>query len=211
MPDTALESTLSQFVLERACLLVFVTNRQGHILQANQYAENVTGRELAGGTLSDVIVDFAGKFTLEPLREEETPSMWSVTTTTGLPKTFNFHFIDHGERVISIGEHNHRDSEVLEANLIHLNREVGNMNRDLQKRTAELERLHEEKNRFIGIAAHDLRNPIGAIHSLTDHLYRSSSASHTDEELEILSTIHESSGFMLTLIDELLSIATIES
>jgi two-component system, OmpR family, sensor kinase len=41
-----------------------------------------------------------------------------------------------------------------------LNNELANLQRELSKKNAELERLNEQKNHFLGIAAHDLRNPL---------------------------------------------------
>jgi len=209
--DGSLEAALGGFLLARASVLVFVTDRGGTVQQANGYAEALCGRELTGCNLSEVIIDFSGSFSLETALNEEAPRMWSVTTVSGLPQTFTFHFLDQGSRVVSIGEHNHRDSNLLEEQLVQLNQEVSNTNRELQKKTAELGRLNEMKNRLIGVAAHDLRNPIGAIHSLSEHLHQDATTPRNDEELEILSAIHDSSGFMLALIDDLLSVATLES
>ena len=44
-----------------------------------------------------------------------------------------------------------------------LNNELSNLQRELAKKNVDLERLNEEKNRFLGMAAHDLRNPLNAI------------------------------------------------
>src|SRR6185369_12317391 len=41
-----------------------------------------------------------------------------------------------------------------------MNNELANAQRELAKQNAELARLNEQKNQFIGMAAHDLRNPL---------------------------------------------------
>ena len=43
----------------------------------------------------------------------------------------------------------------------------------LEEANAYLTHLNEEKNRFLGMAAHDLKNPINAIFSLAQLLKRS--------------------------------------
>jgi len=44
-----------------------------------------------------------------------------------------------------------------------LNNELANTQRELAKKTAELERTNELKNQMMGMAAHDLRNPLSLI------------------------------------------------
>ncbi len=211
MSDNTLESALGRFALHEASLLVFLTDKGGKILQANPYAESLCGRTLTGCSLADIVLDFTGSFSLEAALAESGSRMWSIATASGLPETFYFHLLEHGSQVVLVGEYNYRDSSLLETRLVALNQEVSNTNRELQKKTAELGRLNEMKNRLIGMAAHDLRNPIGAIHHLSADLSQDTDTSRSDEEVEILSLIHDSSGFMLSLIDDLLSVATLES
>lgn len=211
MSDSAVESELGRYVLRDASLLVFITDTDGTILEANSYAESLCGMQLGGVSITEVMVNSPGSFSLESAHNQEGPHLWSVSTASGLPQTFSFHLIDQGSQVIFIGEHNHRDSNLLETRLVQLNQEVSNSNRELQKKSAELARLNEMKNRLIGTAAHDLRNPIGAIHHLSADLSQDTATLRSDEEAEILSLIHDSSGFMLSLIDDLLSVATLES
>ena len=209
--DSILDAELGRFLLEKVILLVFVTDRGGTIVHTNLYAESLCGRPLAGCHLSEVIVDFSGNFSLDAALNESAPKMWGVTTASGLPQTFHFRFLDQGSRLVAVGEYNYRDSSLLEARLIQLSQEVSNTNRELQKKTAELRRLDEMKNRWIGIAAHDLRGPIGAIHSFSEELCQDATTVRSPDESEILSAIRDSSGFMLALIDDLLGVATLES
>ena len=85
------------------------------------------------------------------------------------------------------------------------------MHRELAKKNVELARLNEEKNRFLGIVAHDLRNPLGVILLYSQLLIEELAPVLTDEQQEILSTINSSVEFMQHLIDDLLDIAKIES
>ncbi|MBS1514241.1 MAG: tetratricopeptide repeat-containing sensor histidine kinase [Bacteroidetes bacterium] len=74
----------------------------------------------------------------------------------------------------------------------------------------KLEKLNSEKNEFIGILAHDLRNPLGAIFSLSE-LYLDGSENLNEEQTEIMQEIKISSEKMLALISNLLNLNAIES
>jgi len=89
-----------------------------------------------------------------------------------------------------------------------LNNELVNTQRELAKKNAELVRLNEEKNHIIGIAAHDLRNPIHAILMLSEFLAEDI---QKPDQQEFLAEIKSSSHFMARLIDDLLDVARIES
>ncbi len=92
-----------------------------------------------------------------------------------------------------------------------LNNELANLQRELTKKNIELEKLNEEKNRFLGIAAHDLRNPLNAIQMYSEFLSDEASEILTPEQIEFVSIIHSSSQFMLRLVNDLLDVAKIES
>jgi signal transduction histidine kinase len=77
-----------------------------------------------------------------------------------------------------------------------------------QKR--QLAEANRQKDLFLGIAAHDLRNPIGVIKMGSSLLMQGKPAKERDR-LELAKRIHDSSGFMLRLVDDLLDISKIES
>ncbi len=90
-----------------------------------------------------------------------------------------------------------------------LNNELIGMQRELAKRNAELERLNEEKNRFLGMAAHDLRNPLHTILSASEFLLEAEEL--TPIQQRFLTIIRDSSEFMAHLIDDLLDVAQIQA
>jgi signal transduction histidine kinase len=85
------------------------------------------------------------------------------------------------------------------------------LQRELAKKNAELERLNRQKNEFLGMAAHDLRSPLGVIWSYSEFLLNEISDQLNDEHLEFLSIVKQSSEFMLNLVDDLLDVSAIES
>lgn len=72
----------------------------------------------------------------------------------------------------------------------------------------KLEKVNDEKNNLLGMAAHDLRNPISSISGFA-HLMLDES--YTEKRREIAELIKKTSEEMLSLIDNLLDISAIES
>jgi two-component system, OmpR family, sensor kinase len=100
-----------------------------------------------------------------------------------------------------------RDDHVYDE-ISRLNNDLVSMQRELAKKNAELERLNEEKNRFLGAAAHELRSPLNAILSYSDFLLDEAEGA---KQREFLTVIRNSSEFMAHLVDDLLDVAKIEA
>jgi signal transduction histidine kinase len=83
--------------------------------------------------------------------------------------------------------------------------------RELAAQNRELARLDREKNVLLGMAAHDLRNPIGIVQSYAEMLAEHLSDLEPRETLEILKTIRRSCAHMTAMIDDLLDVSTIAS
>lgn len=92
-----------------------------------------------------------------------------------------------------------------------LNNELVAMQRELAKQNVELEHLNALKNQFLGMAAHDLRNPLSAILAYSQFLTDDAGAALSEEQNEFLNTIRTSSEFMLGLVNNLLDVAQIEA
>ena len=75
----------------------------------------------------------------------------------------------------------------------------------------ELVRLNEVKNRFLGIAAHDLRNPLSAIRGFSELLKDGDMGVLSDEQHEFISRIYDASNSMLGLVNDLLDVSVIQS
>ncbi len=75
----------------------------------------------------------------------------------------------------------------------------------------KLEELNEVKNRFLGIAAHDLRNPLGVILGFSELLLNEEFSFSKDEILEIYENINSSAVNMLNLVNDFLDVSKIES
>jgi two-component system, sensor histidine kinase and response regulator len=75
----------------------------------------------------------------------------------------------------------------------------------------QLNKADAAKTRFLGMAAHDLRNPLSSIRGLAEFLRDGTVGQLTPDQLDLVETIHSASQSMLTLVNELLDVATIES
>ena len=113
-----------------------------------------------------------------------------------------------------------------------LNQEVNNLQRQLIKekrnlqlaldglsiKTLELEALNSklselnlEKNNYIAMVAHDLRNPIGIAESFTEVLMEEQDNLSKETQLEYLTHIKTNCSFSLNLIHDFLDVSKIEA
>jgi len=75
----------------------------------------------------------------------------------------------------------------------------------------QLSKANASKNRLLGMAAHDLRNPLASIRGLAEFLRDGVVGKLTPDQLDLVETIHAASKQMLVLVNELLDVATIEA
>lgn len=211
MHITPLESALARFIQQDAALIMLVLDQDERIRRANAYTERLSGKKLTGLPFAEILVDFTAGFSLKQALKARDPLLLNMISAAGLPQTFYFRFMDLGEDILVLGELNNVESEHLRQNLLQLNNDFSNLNRELQKSNAELVKLNDMKNQLLGMAAHDLRTPIGAIQNLSNFLLEEAGQSMIPVHLQFLNLIHSSSSFMLSLLDDLLDIAKIEA
>lgn len=75
----------------------------------------------------------------------------------------------------------------------------------------QLTHANAAKNKLLGMAAHDLRNPLASIRGLAEFLADGVVGKLTPDQSDLVKTIRETSLSMLTLLNELLDVATIEA
>lgn len=81
----------------------------------------------------------------------------------------------------------------------------------LEEQNKKLAELNNLKNKFIGIAAHDIRNPLTSMLGFSQLMIENMDALPAAERTQYVKLIHSSSEKMLALVNNLLDISVIES
>lgn len=89
-----------------------------------------------------------------------------------------------------------------------LNDQINHQKNELENTLEELSQSGREKDRILRAVAHDLRNPLGGIASLSDAMLDDD---YTDEQLDIINLIKDTSYNSLELINEILEAANTAS
>ncbi len=82
---------------------------------------------------------------------------------------------------------------------------------ELEKNNRTLKQLNEQKNQLLGMAAHDLKNPLAVISGYSSFLISSEGSIDQKKSHQMIERIKESSSFMIGVIDDFLDFSTIES
>ncbi len=89
--------------------------------------------------------------------------------------------------------------------------ELAQQKQAIEKQNEALRHLNEVKNSFLGMAAHDLRNPLSNIHLTADMLLTMGAAFSPAERADLLGEIRGQAQYMLRLLNDLLDVSHIES
>jgi signal transduction histidine kinase len=101
-------------------------------------------------------------------------------------------------------------NRTLEAKVQERTEELQQANQQLEVQNRQLVELNKEKNEFLGIAAHDLKNPLSNIKMLSKVLFDEHETLSPEEVKEFASHVLKASEQMFTLITNLLDVNAIE-
>lgn len=90
-----------------------------------------------------------------------------------------------------------------------VNNELANLQRELAKTNQQLARSNALKDEFLGMAAHELRSPLGVISMYAQFL--DDEVDFDDEQRRMIGTIRRTIVTMRQLVDDLLDVAAIQS
>jgi signal transduction histidine kinase len=102
-----------------------------------------------------------------------------------------------------------KDKEVLARIRSHLQNRI--LREQLLRLVERLNKADASKNRLLGMAAHDLRNPLASVRGFAGFLREGVGGPLVPVQLDLVNMIHDASQSMLEVVNELLDVATIES
>ncbi len=211
------EKTISQkvyrYLHENASIILLIIDKFGVVKESNAFARKVFGKEPEGKLISEFIVDFKESLLInELLRDSNKEKLLNVNTPSGLPETYFFQFSEIDDDILILGKIDIEEVEIIRKQFVSNNTELTNLTRELQKANAELKKLNQLKNQFLGMAAHDLRNPLGVIYNLSVMLETELEGQQlTKDVVYFLKELQNNSQYSLNIVTEFLDYAQIES
>lgn len=133
----------------------------------------------------------------------------AMNTPSSAPESYRFRFLCLPEGWLVLGSMDFDEQMRLRADVLALNRELNDLTRQLHLANADLRELNQLKNRFLGMAAHDLRKPIGLIMTYGEFVL--DEATLSEEQRGFLQTCLVAASGMKRLIDNFLDVSIIES
>jgi signal transduction histidine kinase len=209
-----INTRLANYLDNQSSIIKLSVASNGEIFKANAFAERIAGKSLCATPIKDFFTDFNAMLDVEKLLQDEiSNALLNVNTFRNLPETFYFTSFKIPEGMMLIGELNNAETEDLRKTMLSLNNELNNLTRELQKKNVQLDQLNKLKNQFLGMAAHDLRNPISSIIMFSELVLESESEDFriSNHLRKIMEVIRTSSEFMLRMLEELLDVVKIES
>ncbi len=202
--------TLADFLTERSSVILMVIDSEGNIVKTNNFADCYLYIS-DNSTIYDVIIDHQDTFKIEDIESQPATRFLSFNNVYNDPQTFKITTFRENERIYFFGETNFRENLKLQKEMVLLNNEYAELTRELYKKNMELKKLDEMKNQFLGIAAHDLRNPIGNIVSIAHLLNEELVDSLEPQQQKFLHVISQLGEFGLNLLNDLLEYSKITS
>jgi signal transduction histidine kinase len=210
--DTLIAAFARAYLMETAPVLALQLDHLGCVVDASAQALRILGDGIIGCRFAERVVDFSGSLDLAALiARGEGLHPLTISTVAGIPETLQFRFFPLPGGALALGSLNLQEEQKLRNGVLELNRELNNLTRQLQLTNAELRELNALKNRFIGMAAHDLRQPIGVIMAYGNFVLAEAGAHLDDEQQGFLRTILAAAISMKRLIDNFLNVSIIES
>lgn len=182
-------------------------------LQANQWAfdwelhvplgSEVIPLYFAGSTTAEGLVIIGATTRAEVVRLAEERLAHAGTPASALRATLQAFRLQAQTHTV-------RDTALVEE-LARLNNELVTAQRALARQNRELEHIQAQQNLFLGMAAHDLRNPLHAIRMYSEFLRDDAAAELSAEHMQFVSRILAYSDFMARLVDDLLDVVRINA
>jgi signal transduction histidine kinase len=182
------------------------------VRDGNDQAHLVLRGDAFGRPLAEQLVGSGPALDLPAfLRRQGEAHRLTVSTASGMPETLSFRFFPLPKGTLALASLDFPEQLRLRAEVLGLNGELANLTRQLHQANAELRELNELKNRFIGMAAHDLRKPVGVVMTYSEFVLDEAGDRLGDEQRGFLRASLAAAANMKRLIDNFLDVSVIES
>ncbi|MBC7818927.1 MAG: PAS domain S-box protein [Planctomycetaceae bacterium] len=196
-------------LLESAPEAMVIVNQEGRIILVNSQTEKLFGydRHELLGQLVELLVPNRHRIDhpAHPLAKFQNPRTRSMgggqelfgmrQDGTEFPVEVSFSPLETEEGILVI-------RDITERMLVE---------RTIQEKNIELEKANQAKDRFLTSMSHELRTPLNAIIGFTGTLLMKLPGALNDEQEDQLQTVERSATHLLSLINDLLDLAKIES
>lgn len=210
--DPAIAAAMRAYVWETAPVLALYLDANYCVADANAQARQVLRGDALGRPLAEQLVDFNRSLDLPALiRQGGVVHRLTLSTASGMPETLCFRFFPLPAGVLALASLDFPEQQKLRDEVLGLNGELNNLTRQLHQANAELRELNQLKNQFLGMAAHDLRKPIGVIMLYSEFVLDEAGAQLAEPHREFLRTCLAAATGMKQLVDDFLDLSVIES
>lgn len=210
--DEAVAQKVADYAWQDAPFLVLRLDPAGVVREASRFAMRTLGAAIVGRSFATLVVDFRGSWTLEKVSTPNPPPrMLTLSTAQGIPESFSLRFVPLPDGLLVVGGVDVEELLGLQKSVLEQNRELADLGRQLQKANAELKALNQLKNQFLGMAAHDLRKPLGLVLNHAEFVYDEAGEQLLPEHRHFMETIIRSAQRMRRIIDDFLNVAMIEA
>lgn len=205
-----------RFLIDLAPIVLLGLDPAGNVKYANPYAKKLTGLPLEGEHLSAMLLVDSWNTSgcsslLEEWQDQTTLHLMNVRTGGDLPQTLNVTVYPINDGYLLFGQKDDAEPDRLNREVLALNHDLSNISRELNQKNAELAQLNLLKNQFLGMATHDLRNPVAGILLYTELLIDGAPESLNAEQLQSIKNIRSSALRMSQVINDFLDVSIIES
>ncbi|AQQ70680.1 Alkaline phosphatase synthesis sensor protein PhoR [Limihaloglobus sulfuriphilus] len=207
--SSTIKDHLCKLITESTANFLVICDESGNIIESNIAAQEIVSRSITDMNITDI---FTSDIKLDDYLSSGRKHLLTLKSGSANAVSMYFSFHKISNSIAVFGEIDLQDSRNFEKCLIETNRELANVSRQLNKSNAQLKKLNDLKNSFLGMAAHDLRNPIGAIRIFSELLLKDAAKKSLDSDfIYKLNTIGSQCDFMLRLLNDLLDFSVIES
>lgn len=173
------------------------------VIIANMFSKHLSKPIIKMADTSKVIAEGNFEVSFDYSADDSIGQLGNSLTSMGSQLKKNFAEIEKQKDMLEDYAKN------LEVKVAQRTTELSESNKELKKAYQRVLELNEDKNEFLGIAAHDLKNPLIAISSFAEILREDKDLSN-EEHLDFLMEIEKASKRMFSIVKNLLDVNAIE-